>query len=140
MYNLSVVTPEKIVFEGQVASVIAPGTVGYLEILSGHAPLITSLMPGKLTVTVASSERLIHALSGGFLEISQNAATLLADSLELTSEIDLDRAEKSRERALKRLESKLEGTDLARAKSALARAENRIRIYRETKASVSQLA
>lgn len=131
MYHLSIVTPEKVVFEDQVISLIAPGTVGYLEILTDHAPIITSLQPGKLTVTEKNREKLVYAVSGGFLEVSHNRATLLADAVEPAGQIDLERAEKAKERARQRIESKAKEIDIPRAVAALKRAENRIRIYNE---------
>lgn len=131
MYHLSIVTPEKVVFEEHVISLIAPGTIGYLEILTDHAPIITSLQPGKLIVTDENKEKLVYAVSGGFLEVSSNKATLLADAVEPAAEIDVERAEKARERALKLIESKAREIDIPRALAASKRAENRIRIYSE---------
>jgi len=131
MYLLSITTPEKVVFEDQISSLIAPGMAGYLEILTDHAPIITSLMPGKLTVTDNNKEKIIYAVSGGFLEVSGNRATLLADAVEVASQIDLKRAEAALERAGRRVESKAREIDIPRAVAALRRAENRIKICGE---------
>jgi F-type H+-transporting ATPase subunit epsilon len=131
MYQLSITTPEKVVFEDQVYSLIAPGTVGYLEILTDHAPIITSLQPGKLIVSDSNREKLIYAVSGGFLEVSGNKATLLADAVEVASQIDLKRAEAALERARQRIESRAREIDIPRAVAALRRAENRIKICGE---------
>jgi F-type H+-transporting ATPase subunit epsilon len=135
MYHLSIVTPEKVVFEDEVISVIAPGTVGYLEVLTDHAPIITSLQIGKLTVTAPDKQKLFYAISGGFMEVSSRQATILADAVTLASEIDLERAKKAREQALKIIQSRARETDIPDAVTALKRADNRIRIYHEHVAS-----
>lgn len=137
MFALSVVTLEKIIFDNQVKSVIAPGEDGYLELLVNHAPIITALMPGKLTYVTPDGKRWIYAISGGFLEMSHNSASVLADAVELAEEIDIKRAEESLLRAQKQIELPSNETDLPRAKRAIKRAENRIKIYREFKAKVT---
>lgn len=130
MYSLSIVTPERSVFEGEVQSLIAPGTIGYLEILTNHAPIITSLKAGKLTVTDMNNKKMIWALSGGYLEMSHNKATILADAVELASEIDVKRAELALARARKIIASQ-DTADIPRAKKAILRAENRLKIAHE---------
>jgi F-type H+-transporting ATPase subunit epsilon len=129
MYKLSALTPEKVIFEGEVSSLIVPGEEGYLEILTNHAPIITSLQPGKLVITDNSHQKLIFAVSGGILEVYHNQATLLVDAVEALSEIDLKRAEAAFDRAYQRLEAEGTEVDLPRAKDAIRRAENRIRLY-----------
>ncbi|MBD3234245.1 MAG: ATP synthase F1 subunit epsilon [candidate division Zixibacteria bacterium] len=127
MYKLSVVTQEKVLFEEDVSSLIAPGAQGYLGILTDHAPLITSLVPGKLTIKDTSGNENFYAISGGFLEVSNNRATILADAVEPLEDIDLSRAESALQRARERLQ-KQEDIDLERARKAKERAENRLKL------------
>jgi F-type H+-transporting ATPase subunit epsilon len=126
-FHLSLLTPEKSFLEAEVTSIIAPGSEGYLGVLAHHAPLITALIPGKLTVKSEAGET-VYAISGGFLEVSDNKATILADALEAPEAIDVARARRARERAEERLKDIGGKIDAARAEGALARAINRIRI------------
>jgi F-type H+-transporting ATPase subunit epsilon len=130
MFNLSIVTPEKIFYEGEVNSIIIPGSEGYLGALTDHAPLITALVPGKMTIKDKSLKVITLAVSFGFFEISSNHATLLADSVEYAADIDFERAKKAMDRARKRLADKAGNIDIPRAMKALQRAQNRLRISR----------
>jgi F-type H+-transporting ATPase subunit epsilon len=128
MFRLSVVTPERVIYEEDVASIIAPGEVGYLGIMSNHAPIITSLKPGKLTVKDGSGKEINLAVSGGFLENSSNTCTILADSAEFAEQIDLERARESLKRAKQRISNAAGDIDLPRARAAYERAKNRLMI------------
>jgi len=81
-YRLQIITLEKTVFDKDVVSIIAPGSEGYLGVLANHAPLLTTLGSGQLTVKETPGKQYIYKLEGGFLEVSNNLATILADSLE----------------------------------------------------------
>ena len=131
MFRLSIVTPEKVFFEADIQSLIVPGTEGYLGVLSNHAPLITALEPGKIEFRDADGQSKHLAVTAGFLEVSGNVATLLADAIEEIEEIDLARAKRARDRAWEMLKAAGAGDrsiDIPRARAALRRAQNRIRI------------
>ena len=81
LFKLSILTPEKTVFEGDVQYVEAPGTEGYLGVLAHHAALVTALATGTLTVREASGSESRWQVAGGFFEVSNNTATVLADSV-----------------------------------------------------------
>lgn len=131
MFKLSIVSPEKVLYEDTVESIVVPGSEGYLGVMSQHAPLITSLKPGKLEIRDSNNKEIIAAISGGFLEVSDNVATILADAVELASEIDLERAESAMKRALDRINMNPSEIDLPRARAALERARNRFRIFKQ---------
>ena len=97
--------------------------------MSNHAPLITALRPGSFIVTDVDGNEITYSISGGFLEVSNNVATILADSIEKPEEIDIDRANESLERAreLLRNRASLE-VDTERAEASLERAKNRVRL------------
>jgi len=135
MFRLSIVTPEKVVYEGDVVSLIVPGIEGYLGVLSHHAPLITALQTGRIEFEDGQQKRQVYAVSGGFIEVSHNQATLLADTAEHSEEINIERAQTAFDRVTKMLSDKeriggeLSGPEL---NGALRRAVNRLKIYKET--------
>ncbi len=133
-FHLSIVTPEETVFDETVTSIVVPGAKGYLGVMAHHAPLISPLIPGKLSITLPNNEEIIMAVSGGFIEVAGNRATILADATEMADEIDKKRAQDSLERAKQRLHDAAHGDrswDIERATASLHRAKNRIRIVDE---------
>ena len=80
-FELSILTPERTVFEGTVQYVQVPGTEGYLGVLAHHAALVTALASGTLTVRKGDGVEERWQVSGGFFEVSNNRATVLADAL-----------------------------------------------------------
>lgn len=128
MIFLKLLTIEKTVFEGKIASLIAPGTMGYFEILPGHAAMISTLQPGKLTLRFQDERKAIYAISGGAFQVFQNQALILGEAVEESSEIDLKRAEEAYRRAYRLLEGGELGVDEHDVSLALLRAKNRIQI------------
>jgi F-type H+-transporting ATPase subunit epsilon len=126
-FRLTVLTEEKAVIDETIRSLIAPGTEGYLGVWRNHAPLVTGLMPGRLTVIREDTPQ-DYAVAGGFLEIRANVATVLADALEPVGDIDVARAEAAAGRARERLQSRGPDIDVERAEAALKRALNRLRL------------
>lgn len=80
-FKLKIITPEKKVFEGDVDSIKCPGLDGLFGILSGHAPMVSALGDGTLTYDSAGSSKEVK-ISGGFLEVSNNVCSVMADSAE----------------------------------------------------------
>ena len=85
--HFELVSPEKLVFSGAVDQVDVPGAEGYFGVLEGHAPLVTTLRPGILTVFSGGNAQKIVVL-GGFAEVSSKGLTVLADIAESVEEID----------------------------------------------------
>jgi F-type H+-transporting ATPase subunit epsilon len=127
-HQVVLLTPEKTVLDSEVISIVAPGSEGFLGILAHHAPLITALQPGQLTLTLLGGSKKVYCLSGGFLEVSNNRTVILADAAEAPDEIDVDRAEAARDRAQKRLKHRTPQIDTERAQAALARALSRLHV------------
>lgn len=78
--TLEILTPENKVFEGEVISVTVPGTMGSFEILNNHAPIISTLEDGKLTVRSAGKED-VFLIKGGVVEMSNNKVMVLAEGI-----------------------------------------------------------
>jgi F-type H+-transporting ATPase subunit epsilon len=93
-----IVSQDRVVFEGDVDIVIAPGTFGEMGILPNHAPLISTLSLGILT-TRSDKDEEHFTISGGIIEVQPNIVTVLADAAENVEEIDISRAQEARERA-----------------------------------------
>lgn len=128
--TLTVVSPEREVLrEDDVEMVVAPGIDGELGLLPRHAPLVTQLQAGTLRYRSGGDERFLTIL-GGFLQVMQDTVTVLADGSERSDEIDVERAERAREAAVRELEEARTGGDDAsviRARLALLRALARLR-------------
>jgi F-type H+-transporting ATPase subunit epsilon len=126
--HLEIVTPEKRAFEGDVDEVVVPGSEGELGILPHHAPLISTLGEGVLRLKRGDEVEEI-AIFGGFLQVRPDRVVVLAETADLASEIDLERAERARREAEQMLEGGFaEQADLAAARAALQRALIRIKL------------
>jgi len=80
-FQLAILTPERAVFDGPVEYVQVPGAEGYLGVLAHHAALVTSLASGTLTLRKPGGSEETFTVSGGFFEVSDNRATVLADEI-----------------------------------------------------------
>ena len=78
MLRLKIVSPEKVIYDGEVESVKGPGTQGAFEILNNHAPIISSLGDGKVEFTASQGSRSID-VRGGFVEVKKNEVCLCVE-------------------------------------------------------------
>jgi len=124
---LEVITPEKLALREEVDEVIAPGLDGELGILPDHTPLISQLKTGILSYRQGAQSRRMH-VSGGFVEVASDRVSVLSDVAEKPEEIDLERAQRAKERAERRLASRGEDVDFPRAELKLQRAMARIQL------------
>jgi len=131
-FKLEIVTPEKKVVDTAAEEVQIPGKNGYLGILPGHAPLITELAVGEITYRENSTEQRL-AVAWGFAEVLPDKVTILAETAERPSEIDVERARKAKERAEQRLASGDPNVEVDRALDALHRADTRIDVATQSK-------
>ncbi|MGZ3665445.1 MAG: F0F1 ATP synthase subunit epsilon [Ktedonobacterales bacterium] len=125
--HVTIVTAQQTVFDGEAEEVIAPGSEGQLGILPRHAPLLTTLATGELRLRERGVDEGLF-VSGGFLEVNNNAVTILADDAERASDIDEARAQEARNRAQAILERRTGGAVEAEAAAELERAVGRLRV------------
>ena len=124
-FQLEIVTPTKLLDEGQVEYVRCPGLDGSFGVMASHREAIIALGVGEIKVTQNGKDHFL-ATSGGFAEITREKVELLLETYERTEEIDTSRAENALKRAEERI--KAEGTDTIRNKASLERAANRLRV------------
>ena len=127
-FRLEIVTPDGMVFEGDVQHVRAPGVEGSFGVLPNHTPFITPLAVGKIEVRNSEGKELLFATSGGLADVHSAGFTLIAETAELAEKIDLERAKAAKERAERRIVDAGQETDLIRARAAMMRASNRLTI------------
>ncbi|MEO8972428.1 MAG: F0F1 ATP synthase subunit epsilon [Ktedonobacteraceae bacterium] len=130
--HVEVVTAERELYNGEANLVSAPGTEGRLGILPRHVALLTTLAPGELRIELNGAAEPLF-VSGGFLEVSNDSVTVLADTAEHAEEIDEARAEEARRRAEERLQDVQSETERVELQAALERAISRIRVAELTR-------
>ena len=125
---LEIVTPERQVFSEEVDSVVCPGIEGELGVLPHHAPLLTTLGVGELRIRRGGNEE-FFAIAGGFLQVRPDKVVVMAETADIASEIDVEKAQEARREAERALaEGFEEPADLARARASLQRALLQIRV------------
>ena len=129
-FHVEIRTPEKLIFEGDVVGVKAPGVFGSFEILPGHIPFLTVLEPGEVRINELDTPQSL-ATNGGIFEVLRTGATVLLETAEWAYEVDIERTEAARQRAVERLRTRSSDIDIKRAEAAFARATNRLRVARQ---------
>lgn len=127
--ELEIITPSRPFYKGEITSVTIPGSAGSFQVFKAHAPLMSTFEVGAITVVDLAGKTSLYATSGGTVEVLNNKVLMLADSIENSSEINVNRAEEAIQRAKDRLAHKeAQDVDTSRAEASLARAMNRIKI------------
>ena len=98
-FNLTIVSAEQKIFEGEVKQIQVTGVEGELGILPGHTPLLTAIKPGIVKFTLKDGNEEVIYVSGGFLEVQPNIVTVLADIAIRGSELDADRIHEAKRKA-----------------------------------------
>ena len=119
--QVELVAVEKMIWSGEATRVIARTTEGDLGVMPGHAPLLGELAPGGVvTIRTEAGEDLVVAAHGGFLSVTESGVSILAETAEISTDIDVQRARE----ALRRAEQAGDDPD---AVAAARRAQSRLR-------------
>ena len=129
-FNLTIVEPDGVFYEGEVDMLEFNTTEGEIGVLPGHIPMTVIIKPGFMTIYETGKDEKKAAVHAGFAEILQDKVTILAEVVEWPEEIDAARAEAAYERAQERIQQKDPGTDMVRAEAALLRAMARINLVK----------
>jgi F-type H+-transporting ATPase subunit epsilon len=125
---LEIVTPERLAYSDTVDAVTLPGIEGELGVLPHHAPLVSMLGLGELRIRKDGAEE-SFAIAGGFLQVLPDKVVVMAETADMASEIDVERAAEARREAERALETGFhEGADLSAARAALQQALLRERV------------
>jgi len=135
--HLTITTPERIVLESEVSSVNVPTVDGEIGLLPDHIPLVSLIAPGELHAVTTAGEEQIMAVSGGFIEVRDNAVVILADTAEKAEEIDEVRAQAGREKAQKLMQERAtDDVGFADAQAAMAKELARLKVVRKRRKNV----
>lgn len=127
-FRLEVISPERIFYSGDVEMLELTTTEGEIGIYADHIPLTTIIAPGVMTITETGSQLKQAAVLEGFMEITQEKVTVLAQSCEWPEEIDTNRAQEARARAERRLKSSDANINMSRAELALRKSLIRLEV------------
>lgn len=127
MFKLSVVAPDRTVFEDEVPSLIVPGVSGYLGVWADHEPSIVALRSGVVELMDKNNQREHIAITGGFLEVSEGQAIILADDARLAKDIDVADEQAILEEARRALRGEASRFTVEQAQDELDRAMARMK-------------
>lgn len=131
--HCDIVSAEEEIFSGLIEMIVATGEMGELGVGYGHAPLLTSLVPGPVRIITQSGEEEIFYVSGGFLEVQPGVVSILADTALRAHDMDEAAAEEARKEAEQALENQSGEFDYGRAAARLAEAAAQLATLRKLK-------
>ena len=131
-FNLTIVSAERKIFEGEVKQIQATGVEGELGILLGHTPLLTAIKPGIIKFTLQDGNEEVIYVSGGFLEVQPNIVTVLADVAIRGSELDADRIREAKRKAEENIVSHASDVDHDLLVAKLSKELAKLRAYELT--------
>ncbi len=131
LFQLSIISPERVFFEGRASMVELNTSEGEVGIYKGHIPMTLLIVPGIVTITGEDGKKLA-AIHSGFMEVLPDKVTIMAEIAEWPEEIDINRAKEAEARAERRLQMKDPMLNLNRAEMALRKAMIRLELVQES--------
>jgi F-type H+-transporting ATPase subunit epsilon len=131
-YLLEIVTPQKKIFSSRVAFAVFPAIAGEIGVLPHHTAFLSPLRTGAVKIVNEKGTVSFTAVGGGFIEVSKNNVSLLAETAEFGADIDTARAKKSQEEAESQLSSATTPAEIAAAKLKLVKAVTRLSVAKQT--------
>jgi F-type H+-transporting ATPase subunit epsilon len=135
---LEIITPERIVFRDKVDMITAPSALGVIGILPGHVPLFTRLTEGEVKISTKDKE-IYLAIGSGFMEISQDKASILVTSAYKAEELNEKEVLEAKKRAEEALLTKPKGAALVEAQALFRRSIVELRLIRKRKSVSLQI-
>ena len=139
--QLEIVTPETIIYQGDIDELVVNTADGEIAILPQHVNLFTKILPGEVTIKIGGKDQFL-AITGGFLEVSENKISILADYAVRAEEIEVEQALAAQKRAEEILKKKEEGIseqDFATAQGDLRRAILELHVAKRRHRNAPQL-
>ena len=127
-FDISILAADKPFFNGKCESIIIPTSDGLYGIWANHQNLISDIIPGMLEMRKQNGETVIAAVSEGIVKVEDGNALVLVDTIELTEDIDINRAKRNADRAKEELLQKRSIRDYYQAQARMARALNRMKV------------
>jgi len=128
-FRLEIVTPDKRTFSDEVDGVVIPGSEGELGVLEGHAPLVTTLLPGELRYTKDGKEESL-AVGEGVVEITRESVAVLTDLAVTTADIDEAAVEEALKRAEDALSEKMSDEEIATVEASIQKSLAQLHVKR----------
>lgn len=125
-FRLDIVTPQKLVFSGEVTSFTAPGVLGGFQILHDHAPMLTALRIGQVKVVMSDGKVLHFATSGGFVEVHDNIVIMLAETAVPASDVEVEKVQAAIASAQQKLHEARTPEDVELLRETIMKAKNQL--------------
>lgn len=126
--QVHILTPEKEIFNDEADEVTLPTTEGVIGVLPKHTPLVAQIAPGEIIIQQNSKNSPL-AVYGGFVDVTPDSVTILADYAARVEDIELAKVEEAKERAEKLMKEKISNEDLIIAEAELQKALMQLRVY-----------